>query len=502
MLSRPPQRLPLGKGGSFDRPYEPAPSDPFGPSRYEVDYQFEVRPEKTPAPPKIARPAGPLLSDLAGMDEARQWGEGLAQDLRDYLAGRLDWSEVDPGCVLHGPPGTGKTTFGKALASTCKLPLVASSFGEWQSSGEGHLGTLLSAITEAFSEARTKAPCIFFIDELDSIPARRGQGDSSYWNAVVNHLLKLLDGLAQMKGVVVVGACNHPELLDPALVRAGRLDRKIAVTLPSVRDIPKILSFHLKADALGIDVESLAPLCVGMSGADIERLVREARRNARRAKRDLKREDIVAVLDAAGPKLSASDRWRVAVHEAGHAIAALRLGLSEDITVSLVAGTESDGRVMADGSPYYPTRPDFDQRMTMLLAGRAAEEVIIGSISSSAGGGDKSDLALANRLAVEAVGRLGLSSGNSLLWFGARSADGLHPALAKEVNDMLVTAYGKAVELISKERLLVELVATALILQRGLAHKNLIDLDEFARQEPNRAAAFCKANQHKVGLPP
>jgi ATP-dependent Zn protease len=417
------------------------------------------------------------------------------------MAGRLDWNEVDPGCVLHGPPGTGKTTFGKALAATCKLPLVASSFGEWQSSGEGHLGTLLSAITGAFAEARAKAPCIFFIDELDSIPARRGQGDSSYWNAAVNHLLKALDGLAQMKGVVVVGACNHPELLDPALVRAGRLDRQIAVTLPSVRDIPRILSFHLKRDALGIDLESLAPLCMGMSGADIERLVREARRNARRAKQFVEREHIVAVLEGAGPKLTASELRRVAVHEAGHAMAALRLGLSGDITISLVAGTESDGHVLAGEFPLYPTRLDFDKRMTMLLAGRAAEEVIIGSISSSAGGGEKSDLAIANRLAVEAVGRLGLSSGNSLLWFGARSADGLHPSLAKEVNDMLADAYKRAVALVTTDRLGIDLVATTLVLHRGLTHKDLVELDGFARQDPTRSAAFCKANQDKVGRP-
>ena len=89
-------------------------------------------------------PPGPLLSDLAGMDEARKWGEALAQDLTDFTAGRLAWSEVDPGCVLHGPPGTGKTTFGNALAATCKVPLVTTSFGQWQSADDGHLGTLIA----------------------------------------------------------------------------------------------------------------------------------------------------------------------------------------------------------------------------------------------------------------------------------------------------------------------------------------------------------------------
>jgi cell division protease FtsH len=462
---------------------------PFGPpTGYDVDSRYYYAPT-APAPAKPAQVSGPLLSDLAGMDEARKWGESLVQDMRDYMAGRLDWSEVDPGCVLHGPPGTGKTTFGKALAATCKIPLVTTSFGEWQSSGEGHLGTLLSAITEAFAEARAKAPCIFFIDELDSIPARTARGDGQYWNAAVNHLLKALDGLAQMKGVVVVGACNHPELLDPALVRAGRLDRQIAVTLPSVRDISRILSFHLKRDALGIDLESLAPLCVGMSGADIERLVREARRNARRAKRDLEREDIVAVLEATGPELNDKDRWRVAVHEAGHAVAALRFGISDDITIS-IARRGSRGNLLEPSYRPYPTRPEIDQRITTILAGRAAEQIMIGSVSSSAGGNEESDLALATRLAIEAVGKMGLSSGNSLLWFGKGSADGLHPSLAKEVNDMLVESYEHAVALASKERLTIEVVARALVLHGGMAHKDLVELDEFARKKPTQAAAL------------
>ena len=434
------------------------------------------------APVRPAHPPVPQLRELAGMAEARKWGEAVAQDMSDYIAGRLEWSEVDPGCVLHGPPGTGKTTFGKALAATCGIKLVTTSFGEWQSSAEGHLGTLLTAMTEVFQRARTSAPCIFFIDELDSVPARGSGTSAQYWNVAVNHLLKLLDGIAQMEGVVIVGACNHPDLLDPALVRAGRLDRKIAVALPALEDIPQIIRFHLKTDAATVnDLASVALLCLGMSGADIERMVREARRCARRAKRSLGREDLITVIESAGPRLDPEDLRRVAVHEAGHAVAALRLGISASINVSIVAAGDFAGRTVMPGAKGLFTRTAIGDQLVMLLSGRAAEEAILKSVSSGAGGSEDSDLARATRLAFEAVGTLGLSSQDSLIWYGQSSGDSLrlYPAVAAEINAMLKDAYEKALVLVRTEHVYVDTVARALVLRRALAHHELVAIDAF-----------------------
>lgn len=438
----------------------------------------------SPPPPRQAPPDGPVLRDLAGMSEARKWGEALAQDLKDYIAGRLPWAEVDPGCVLHGPPGTGKTTFARALAATCGVPLVTTSFGQWQSADGGHLGTLTQAMTKAFLEAAQNAPCIFLIDELDSIPTRSGSGPhAQYWNVAVNHLLKLLDGIAQRPGVAIVGACNHPDLLDPALVRAGRMDRKIGVSLPGLADLPQILKFHLKGDVgkLG-DLTSLAPLCIGMSGAEIERLVRDARRSARRAREQLSRDHLIAVLEAPGARFDPALRLRLALHEAGHALAALRLGVSTDITISIISIGGTGGRMFMQEPNAFLTRPMVENRLAVLLAGRAAEDVVLDSISSGAGGSEDSDLARATDLAFNAVGTLGLSKRDNLVWYGKTGLDSqrVYPGpVADEAKTMLREAYERARQIMQGERDLLESIAKALLSKRALTHREIVAIEAF-----------------------
>ncbi|WSG75919.1 ATP-binding protein [Rhizobium beringeri] len=173
-------------------------------------------------------PSVPSLDELEGYGEARDWGLALADDVRAWERAEIPWSEVDRGILISGPPGSGKTLFASALARTCGIEVVATSVSRWQSMG--HLGDMLGAMRKSFQEAAAKKPCILFLDELDSIGDRATfKGDNAqYSSQVVNGLLELVDGFDRLEGVVVVGATNFPEKIDPALRRAGRLDRHIA----------------------------------------------------------------------------------------------------------------------------------------------------------------------------------------------------------------------------------------------------------------------------------
>lgn len=221
------------------------------------------------------------------------WGK-LKLTPRAYRAGRLPWSAIDRGVLVFGPPDTGKTSFARALAASCGVPFILGSLGEWQAAG--HLGDLLRAMRATFSRARASAPAILFIDEIDSFGDRASfsHGNRDYSIQVVNGLLELLDGAGGREGVVVVGACNHPDRLDPAIVRSGRLDRRIHIPLPDQAALRQIIRHHLGTDLADVDLADAAKAAVGASGADVERWVRGARRRTRTSNRPMVIKDLLA----------------------------------------------------------------------------------------------------------------------------------------------------------------------------------------------------------------
>jgi cell division protease FtsH len=452
--------------GTSQRRAAPEPQDPVG----------------APQPPArqldLVYPAGPKLRELAGMDAARAWGEATAQDVKDYISGHVRWSDVDPGCVIHGPPGTGKTTFASAFAATCGIPLLATSYASWQRSGEGHQGNITQSIRQDFELARKNAPCVVFIDELDSLPKRGSGGlNAEFYRPIVNALLEELDGTLDREGVIVIGACNDNSDLDPALVRSGRLDQQIQIPLPSPAALPGIFRFHLGHDAAALgDLKRVAAQCAGMSGADITRIVRTARRNARRERSALREAHLNAAIASGAPALSQQELERAAIHEAGHAFLLLRLGLSDELNLSLTRPIGILGQIQRISRKRSCTRTELCAAIVACLAGRAAEEVILGSVSSAAGGDDVCDLAVANRLSFNAVMNQGLSVQQSLLWFGpSESAADLANAakLRAEAEHVLDTADAFAMRTLRAEQRTVQSVADALVNARGLSDSDL-----------------------------
>jgi hypothetical protein len=353
--------------------------------------------------PAILRPTSPTLADLHGYGSAAAWGHQLAEDVRDYVAGMLQWADVDGGCLLHGPPGTGKTLFASALAATCGLPFIAASYAQWQTSGDGHLGYVVKAIRATFEAANAAAPCILFIDEADSLRFRGGSGDGDgWWTAIVNCVLECVDGSSRRHGVIIIAACNNPRLLDPALVRSGRLDRQFEIGLPDEQALLGIMKHHLP-DAVA---EELAPAATALagsaSGADISRIAREARRLARREKRPVTAADLLSI---AIPPDSRSERDRrlVAIHEAGHAVAMMSQGRIPDM-LSIVSDGNAHGGVRAESPAGMGRLADLEDDIVVRLAGRAAEEVVLGEPSAGAMG----DLQQATDLATHIVGLWGL----------------------------------------------------------------------------------------------
>lgn len=189
----------------------------------------------------------PTLETLSGFGDARDWALNLKDDLVLWREKDLSWEEMSTKLLLSGPPGTGKTSFAKALCNSLQIPLVATSVATWLE--PGYLGDCIKRMSKAFEEARAYAPCILFIDEFDGISSRgRSSRHDDYWTTIINRLLELLDGASKSTGVVVVAATNNPHVIDPALLHSGRLEKHIAIPMPNINVLAEIIRYHLGND--------------------------------------------------------------------------------------------------------------------------------------------------------------------------------------------------------------------------------------------------------------
>ena len=423
------------------------------------------------------------LEDLHGYGEAKTWGLQLARDLADYRQGIIPWSDVDGGMLLSGPPGTGKTTFAKSLAETCGVGLVVGSYSTWLGTGEGHQGDLLKSMRGAFETARKLAPCIVFIDEVDNFVQRGsiGTGKSDEWmRGVVNALLEQIDGATSREGVVVIGACNDASGIDDALRRSGRLDRHIELGLPDAG-----ARVHILRDYLGVDLD-LRPYLrrtEGMSGADLERVAREARRLARRERTGIEERHLVAALPTRVHR-SADALRQMSRHEIGHAVVGHVLGIGTLIAVHV---TQEFDPATAAGSvagaaafrPVYGelrTATAFTDAICAKMGGLAAEVMYYGAHSE----GCISDLEEATSLATYMLSTLGM--GGSLSSAGHRDQQALanarlmDPTLARAVETMLQEQADRAREILEEHREAVDELVELLIFRGRLKGPEVIEM--------------------------
>jgi cell division protease FtsH len=359
------------------------------------------------------------FKDVAGVDEAKFELQELVAFLRDPKSyGRLG-ARVPKGVLLVGPPGTGKTLLAKAVAGEAGVPFFSISGSEFV---EMFVGVGAARVRDLFEQARKAAPCIIFIDELDALGRSRiagGFGGTDEKEQTLNQLLAELDGFDPSAGVILLAATNRPEILDPALLRAGRFDRQVLVDRPDRKGRLEILKVHVGKVRLApdIDLDAIAGLTTGFTGADIANLVNEAaivatRRNGEAVSlSDFTEaiERIVAGLEKKSRVLNAEERRRVAYHEMGHALVAATLpGIDPVQKVSIIPrGVGALGYTIQRPTEdrFLLGRANLENRIAVLMGGRAAEQLIFdGDVSTGAA----DDLQRATEIALEMVTRFGM----------------------------------------------------------------------------------------------
>ena len=358
------------------------------------------------------------FTDVAGVDEAEEELKEIVEFLKTPKKYTSIGGKIPKGVLLVGPPGTGKTLLARAVAGEAKVPFFSLSGSEFV---EMFVGVGAARVRDLFAQAEAKAPCIVFIDELDALGKVRSQspmGSHEEREQTLNQLLAEMDGFDGRKGIIIMGATNRPEVLDPALLRPGRFDRQVLVDKPDVRGREDILRIHVKTVKVsdGVDIKVIAQRTAGFAGADLANLVNEAALlAARRDKTSVEMKDFDDAIDRiiAGLEkkrvMSDKERRIVAYHESGHAIVASILpGLDPVHKISIVArGFGALGYTMQLPleDRYLMTRQDLLGQLAVLLGGRSAEEIAFGEVSTGA----QNDLQRATDIARAMVTEYGMS---------------------------------------------------------------------------------------------
>lgn len=440
------------------------------------------------------------FNDVAGADEAKEELKEIVAFLKDPSSyGRLG-AKMPRGILLVGPPGTGKTLMAKAIAGEAKVPFFSISGSEFV---EMFVGVGAARVRDLFEQARSQSPCIIFIDELDALGKARGispiSGGHDEKEQTLNQLLSELDGFDSTTGVILLAATNRPEILDPALLRSGRFDRQVLMDRPDKTGRIEILKVHVKKIKISEDLklEDVAALTPGFTGADLANLVNEAALSATRNKREfvisedftISIERIVAGLEKKSRVLNEKERRIVAYHEVGHAVVAISLPGSDKVRkVSIIPrGIGALGYTLQ--SPiedrYLMTNEELENKIIILLGGRAAEKVFFGNFST----GSSDDIAKVTQIArgfalkygmIPELGHISYEDPTEKYLETSSYFDGhknysekVAETIDLKIKELIDNAFEKAINIIKKNQVTIELAAKELLLKETLSEEDL-----------------------------
>ncbi|MDN4593491.1 ATP-dependent zinc metalloprotease FtsH [Polycladomyces subterraneus] len=436
------------------------------------------------------------FNDVAGADEEKAELVEIVEFLKDPRKFAAVGARIPKGVLLVGPPGTGKTLLARAVAGEAGVPFFSISGSDFV---EMFVGVGASRVRDLFEQAKKNHPCIIFIDEIDAVGRQRGAGlggGHDEREQTLNQLLVEMDGFGANEGIIIMAATNRPDILDPALLRPGRFDRQITVNRPDVKGREEILKVHARNKPLANDVnlEVIAQRTTGFTGADLENLLNEAALlAARRNKKTISMEEIDEAIDRviAGPQkksrvISEKEKKTIAYHEAGHTIVGYYLEHADTVhKVTVVPRGQAGGYVvmLPKEDRFLLTKNELLDKVTGLLAGRVAEEIVFGEISTGA----HNDFEKATSIVRRMITEYGMSDKLAPMQFGRPQghvflgrdlgheqnySDAIAYEIDQEMQEMIRSCYERAKKLLLEKRKELELVAQTLLV------KETLDADE------------------------
>ncbi|MGI6373342.1 MAG: ATP-dependent zinc metalloprotease FtsH [Caldicoprobacterales bacterium] len=435
--------------------------------------------------------------DVAGADEEKE----ELREIVDFLKNPRKYIElgarIPKGVLLVGPPGTGKTLLARAVAGEAGVPFFTISGSDFV---EMFVGVGASRVRDLFDQAKKNSPCIVFIDEIDAVGRHRGAGlggGHDEREQTLNQLLVEMDGFSDNEGIIILAATNRPDILDPALLRPGRFDRRVLVGVPDVKGREEIIKVHARGKPLSpeVDIKVLAKRTPGFTGADIENMMNEAAiLVARRSGREIEMQDLEEAITRviAGPEkrsrvITEKDKKLVAYHEAGHAVVAKLLPNADPVhEISIIPRGMAGGYTLTlpEQDKYYVSKSEMLDDITQLLGGRVAEALVLNDISTGA----SNDIERASNMARKMVTEYGMSENLGPITYGGKHeevflgrdfsthrnySEHIASAIDNEVRNIIQTAYSKAEQLLSDHLDGLHRVAQALL------DREKLDMQEF-----------------------